>query len=106
MLQLQNRLIGQVSSKENKILNLYFGKNIWTLSHRSNIVSKLCFGKVDERFSCNRNVQRPEELQLILLRDGYILLYLQGFLGCWLFMFFPGGCQHCSFHIGVQLLSL
>lgn len=25
---------------------------------------------------------------------------------CWLLMFFPGACQHCSFHRGVQLLSL
>lgn len=33
-------------------------------------------------------MQRSEELQLILLRDGYILLYLRGFLVCWLLMFF------------------
>lgn len=83
-----------------------FGNNVWTLSLQRNIVPKFCFRKVDERLSYNRKVQRPEELQLILLRDGYMLLYLQGFLGCWLLMFFPGGCQHCSFHRGVQLLSL
>lgn len=103
VLQLHNGWIGPVSSKEN-VFAFDFGDSVWTL--QSNIAQKFCFRKVDERFSCNRNVQRPEELQLILLRDGHILLYLRGFRGCWLLMFFPGGCQHCSFHTGVQLLWL
>lgn len=99
--------MGQVSSKENKIFRYEFDNNIWILSLQSNISCKFCFRKVDERISCNRNVQRPEEQQLVLLRDGCILLYLWHCLSCcWLLMFFPGACQHCNFHRGVQLLSL
>lgn len=107
VLQLSNRWMGQVSSKENKIFRFEFDNNIWMLSLQSNNSHKFCFRKVDERISCNRNVPRPEKQQLVLLRDGYILLYLWDCLGCcWLLMFFPGACQHCSFHRGVQLLSL
>lgn len=97
---------GTSTIKRKQKFLICFGDNVWTLSLQSNIAPKFCLGKVAEKFSCNRNVHRPEEQQLLLLRDGSNLLSLQGFLGCWLLMFFPGGCQHCSSHTGVQLLSL